>query len=107
MKSKTMSRLPGVASEGTRTFFMLLLVPNSVPKRRLPRAQSAIRRRLALPNCSRYRTHSLMRCEAQSKVYLNDEAVQHFESRRPELLFTRFCIEKVKLPCGREGQGYW
>jgi hypothetical protein len=38
---------------------------------------------------------------------LNDEAVQLFESRRPELPFTRSCIEQVELPCGRDGQGYW
>jgi hypothetical protein len=32
MKSTNISRLPGVASEGTRTAFVLLVVPNSVPK---------------------------------------------------------------------------
>ena len=32
MKSKTISRLPGVASEGTRAVFVLLVVPNPVPK---------------------------------------------------------------------------
>ncbi len=30
--AKIISRLSGVASEGTRTVFVLLLVPNSVPK---------------------------------------------------------------------------
>jgi len=32
MKSKTISRLPGAASEGARTGFVLLLIPNPVPK---------------------------------------------------------------------------
>jgi hypothetical protein len=32
MNSKTISRLPGVASEGHRTALMLLVVPNPVPK---------------------------------------------------------------------------
>jgi hypothetical protein len=45
--------------------------------------------------------------KAQSKVYLNDEARQLFESRRPGLLFTRFCVERTELPCGRDAEGYW
>ncbi len=48
-----------------------------------------------------------MHGEAQSKVYLNDEAKQLFESRRPELLFTWFCVERTDLPCGRDAEGYW
>jgi hypothetical protein len=32
MKSKTKSRLSGVAPEGTRIAFVFLLVPNPVPK---------------------------------------------------------------------------
>jgi hypothetical protein len=41
IKSKTISRLSGVASEGTRAAFAFLLVPNPVPKLTLPERPSA------------------------------------------------------------------
>jgi hypothetical protein len=42
--------------------------------------------------------------DAQPEVCFNDEAAEIFESRRPRLLFTRFCSEKTELPTGRDGE---
>src|SRR5882762_6051690 len=51
MKSKTISRLPGVASECTPNAFVFLLVPNPVPKREDPDSfkESAPSHRLIRP----------------------------------------------------------